>query len=471
MTAILNTFLFRNVLGTAWVLSLALWPLTAAENESASAPVRKNKSETDPRTEWFRQARFGLFIHWGLYAVPAGEWKGQPVAGIGEWIMNKAKIPVKEYEQLAKQFNPVKFNADEWAQLAQDAGMKYLTITSKHHDGFAMYHSQVSKYDIVDATPFGRDPMKELAAACAKRGIKLCFYYSQAQDWHEPGGMGNTWDFGPDEEKAADGRYDKYLAEKAIPQVRELLTQYGPIGLIWFDTPKQMTPARAAKFRELVHKLQPACLVNGRLGGTGDYRSMRDNQIPHGVIAGLWETPATLNDTWGYKKDDHHWKTPAVLVYKLVDIVSKGGNYLLNVGPTAEGVIPEESVKALREVGAWLKINGDAIYGAGSTPFGQEFGSEVEEKDEYGRQVMVSSGRAWRCTAQPGKLYFHIFQWPANGQLEVTGFKARAARAYLLADISRAALKVAQTEDKLTVELPKFAPGKIASVLCVELAK
>src|SRR5437879_2245188 len=171
------------------------------------------------RLQWWREARFGMFIHWGLYAVPSGEWKGKPIAGLGEWIMNRAKIPVAEYELLAKQFNPVKFNADEWVAVAKSAGAKYLVITSKHHDGFAMYGSKVSKYNIVDATPFHRDPLKELSVACQKAGIKLCFYYSQTQDWHEPDADGNTWDF-PDESKKD---FAKYLKEKAIPQVRELL--------------------------------------------------------------------------------------------------------------------------------------------------------------------------------------------------------------------------------------------------------
>jgi len=426
--------------------------------------------ESQHRSAWFREAKFGLFIHWGLYAVPAGEWKGKPVAGIGEWIMNRAKIPVKEYEQLAGRFNPVKFNADEWAQLAQDAGMKYLTITSKHHDGFAMYRSKASKYNIVDATPFGRDPMKELAEACARRGIKLCFYYSQAQDWHEPGGMGNSWDFGDDKTKSTDGRYDQYLESKAIPQVREILTQYGPIGLIWFDTPKEMTPERAGKFTQLVRELQPACLVNGRLGGTGDYQSMRDNQIPTMVVKGAWETPATLNDTWGYKKDDHNWKTPEMIVFKLVDIASKGGNYLLNVGPTAEGIIPAESVKVLREVGAWMKVNGEAIYGTGPTPFGQEFGEEKGATDEYGRKVKVSGGRAWRCTTKSGKIFIHFFQWPA-GEFVLPATGAKVNKAYLLADPERKPLGLSRDNGRVSVKLTAENPGRIATVLCIETEK
>jgi alpha-L-fucosidase len=403
----------------------------------------------DPKLAWYREAKFGLFIHWGLYAIPAGTWKGQQVGGIGEWIMNRAKIPVKDYEQLAAKFNPVKFDAEAWAQLAQDAGMKYLTITSKHHDGFAMFKSQASRYNIVDATPFGRDPMKELATACAKRGIKFCFYYSQAQDWHEPGGMGNTWDFAADKEKSANGAYDRYITEKALPQVREILTQYGPLGLIWFDTPREMTQERANKFLSLVKELQPQCLVNGRLGGAGDYRSTGDNKIPDQVLPGVWETPATLNDTWGYKSYDHNWKSVADLTFKLVDIASKGGNYLLNVGPTAEGVIPEESQTRLREVGKWLKVNGEAVYGCGPTPFGEEL-----------------KGKAWRCTTGKAKLYVHLFQWPA-GSFELGGVKEKVTKAYLLAARDQA-IPVTQNGPAVSVRLPAQAPHAVASVLCLE---
>jgi hypothetical protein len=274
------------------------------------------------RLRWFRDAKFGLFIHWGLYAVPAGEWKGKPVPGIGEWIMNRAQIPVREYEQLAAQFNPVKFDADAWVKVAKDAGMRYIVITSKHHDGFALFHSKVSKYTVADATPFKRDILKELSAACARQGMRLGFYYSQAQDWHEPNGAGNTWDFGPDEKKD----YDKYLREKAEPQVREILTGYGPVCLIWFDTPRMMTPERSQRFVDIVRQIQPECLIDGRLGlggKEGDYRSTGDNAIPDQGSEEAWETPATINHTWGYKKDDRDWKRPGEILFKLLDITSK----------------------------------------------------------------------------------------------------------------------------------------------------
>ncbi|MCU0914704.1 MAG: alpha-L-fucosidase [Planctomycetes bacterium] len=447
----------------------------AAQPARADAlkPIAPAPASQDEKMAWFREAKFGLFIHWGLYAVPAGTWKGEQIAGIGEWIMNRAKIPVKEYEQLAGQFNPVKFNAEEWVQMAKDAGMKYIVITSKHHDGFAMYGSKASKYNIVDATPFQRDPLKELAAACAKHNIRFGFYYSQAQDWHEPGGAGNTWDFPPDPEKDKSGAYDQYLRDKAEPQVKELLTGYGPVCLIWFDTPRMMTPERGQRFVDIVHSLQPACLIDGRLGTAGDYVSMGDNRIPNEVVKGDWEVPATLNRTWGYKSYDNEWKTPEDLTFKLVDIVSKGGNYLLNVGPTAEGVIPQPSQDNLRAVGRWLKVNGESIYGAGPTPFGAELGSpSATQKDKSGKPVFEAKTQ-WRCTTKPGKLYIHLFQWPA-GSFELPAMAGAnnhslaITKAYLLADARKKALPVKQDGGKWSISLPTTAPDKMDSVLVLE---
>jgi alpha-L-fucosidase len=424
----------------------------------------------DEKMKWFREAKFGLFIHWGLYAVPAGTWKDKQIPGIGEWIMNRAKIPVKEYEQLAGQFNPVKFDAEQWVQMAEDAGMKYIVITSKHHDGFAMYGSKASPYNIVDATPFKRDPLKELALACARHHIRFGFYYSQAQDWHEPGGAGNTWDFGPDPNKDKSGAFDQYLQTKAEPQVKELLTGYGPVCLIWFDTPRMMTDQRSQRLLDIVHNLQPACLIDGRLGSAGDYKSMGDNRIPNEVVKEDWEVPATLNDTWGYKSYDNHWKTPEDLTFKLVDIVSKGGNYLLNVGPTAEGLIPQPSQDNLRAVGRWLKVNGESIHGAGPTPFGDELGSRDPEKKDSNNNPVFNAKTDWRCTTKPGKLYIHLLKWP-SGSFELSKVKAKVAGAYLLADRSHKPLKVQQTGDKVTVSLPATAPDKIDSVLVLSVEK
>src|SRR5580692_4377347 len=231
---------------------LALVPLRSLA-EDAAKPLT-----SEERLTWFREAKYGLFIHWGLYSIPAGEWQGKPVRGLGEWIMNRAQIPAAEYAQLASQFDPVKFDADAWAQFAKDAGMKYVVITSKHHDGFAMFKSEASPYNVVDATPFKRDVIKELSAACARRGLRFGVYYSQSQDWHEPNGAGNTWDFGPDDKQD----YDQYLRGKAEPQVRELVTNYGPMCLIWFDTPRMMTDERAQRFIDIVESKQPATLID-----------------------------------------------------------------------------------------------------------------------------------------------------------------------------------------------------------------
>ena len=424
--------------------------LRAPQLTPRSTRALSDDEQRERRLKWFREARFGLFIHWGIYAVPAGEWKGKLIPGIGEWIMNRAKIPVAEYEQLAPQFNPVKFNAEQWVQMAKDAGMKYIVITSKHHDGFAMYHSKASKFNIVDATPFKRDPLKELAAATQKAGLKLGFYYSQTQDWHEPDGVGNDWDW-PDETKK---NFPRYLEAKVKPQVREILTSYGPIGLIWFDTPRNITREQSQQLVDLVHEIQPDCLVSGRVGhGLGDYDSAGDNQISVGQVKRIWETPVTLNDTWGFKKDDTKWKPTSILIRQLVQVVSQGGNYLLNVGPTAEGLIPQPSIDKLREVGAWLRTNNDGVYGNGPSPFAYELPWGI-------------------VTTKPGKLYLHVFDWPTK-ELVLYGLKSKVRRAYLLAN--KAKVQVAQSSDakldhnSLTIQLPAAAPDKHDSVIVLEL--
>jgi len=408
---------------------------------AAQAPS-SSKSE---RIAWWRDARFGMFIHWGLYAIPAGEWKGQQIPGIGEWIMNRAKIPVHDYEQLTKQFNPVKFDPDPWVRVAKAAGQKYMVITAKHHDGFAMFHSKVSKYNVYDATPFHRDVVGELAAACKRAGMPLGFYYSQTQDWHEPDGDGNTWDFDP--KKA---NFDKYLHEKAIPQVKELLTNYGPVALIWFDTPKNITPAESKELVELVHTLQPKCLVDGRIGNDmGDYQSTGDNEIPSKRLSYDWEVPATLNDTWGFKKNDSNWKSSQTLVRQLVDIVSKNGNYLLNVGPTAEGLIPQPSIDRLAQVGSWLKTNGAAVYGAKPSPYPYEF--------DWGS-----------ITSKQGRAFLNIVEWPKDGSFVLYGFNSKVKRASLLSNPSaQIPFQQSQSEghEVLRVQVPSERPDPDVSVV------
>jgi alpha-L-fucosidase len=418
--------------------------MSAEEGAIRESAYQREDARQDRRLEWFRDAKFGLFIHWGLYAIPAGVWQGEQIPGIGEWIMLRARIPVAEYEQLAKQFNPVQFDAKAWVGLAKEAGQRYLVITAKHHDGFCLFDSAVTDYDIVDATPFGRDPLKELAAECQRQGIRLCFYYSQTQDWHHPGGDGNDWDY---DEAGKD--FDGYIEDYVKPQVRELLTNYGPIGLIWFDTPKRITPEQSRALVDLVHELQPDCLVNGRIGNAlGDYAEARDNAFPDAAVAMDWETPATINDTWGFKTHDHNWKTPEDLIRKLVDVASKGGNYLLNVGPTAEGIIPQPSVDRLRAMGAWLRRNGEAIYGTRPGPL---------------------QGLGWcRSTAGPGTVYLHVFDWPAGGEIRLPDLGAPVTGATLLGDPARPALPVAHRDGGVVIAVPAQAPDAAVSVVALE---
>ena len=444
--------------------SIALCAVAQTQTPDPESPEAKAA-----RRAWFKEAKYGMFIHWGLYAIPAGEWKGKQIPGLGEWIMNRAHIPVKEYEQLTKQWNPVKFDADAWVQLAQDAGMKYIVITSKHHDGFALFDSKVSSYNVVKATPFHRDILKELAAACQKRGMPLGFYYSQSQDWHEPGGAGNDWDFGPDQgpDKKELKDYDGYLRGKAEPQVRELLTNYGPVALIWFDTPRMMTPERAQRFAGILRTAQPKTLIDGRLGAAGDYVSTGDNVIPSSVQTEYWEVPATTNHTWGFRKDDQDWKSPGEITFKLVDIVSKGGNYLLNVGPMSNGVIPQAPQDNLRTVGRWLKLNGEAVYGAGPSPWGDEMGepSSRGTKDLRGQPLALPHNE-WRATTKPGKVYFTFFQEP-RAPFELPPMKNSIKRAYQLAD--RKAVEVKDEGGKKQLVLARPIVDPMATVVVVEI--
>ena len=423
---------------------------------NADESVRQN----DARMAWWQDAKFGMFIHWGLYAIPAGEWKGERTPEVGEWIMSKYRIPIAEYAGLAKKFNPVKFDADQWARIAKQAGMRYLIVTAKHHDGFAMFHSKSDPYNIFDATSFHRDPVAELAAACHKHGLKFGVYYSQALDWHEPdaggtdpnqslnvGNMswGNNWDF-PDHSTK---RFDRYFEKKVKPQLRELLANYGPLAVIWFDCPFTISRKQSEELYQLVRTLQPQCVMNSRLGnGLGDYHSAGDNQIPGKQSANYWETPATINHTWGYKSFDHDWKSPEQLVRNLIDIAAKGGNYLLNVGPTAKGEIPAPSIGRLAAMGKWLAVNGEAIYATEPSPFAEP--------------------PAWgRCTRKKGILYLHVFQWPADGRL-IVPLTNIPKRAYMLTAKDRSLPMVCRA-GHLEITLPANAPDPIASVVSVEL--
>ncbi len=444
--------MFKPIVATALLCAGLFASLAPAADWSTVLP-QETKAQRDARMKWWREAKFGMFIHWGVYSVPAGVYDGKPIKGIGEWIMNNGKIPVTRYAEYAKQFNPVKFDADRWVSIAKNAGMKYIVITSKHHDGFAMFHSKTSPFNIYDATPFKRDPLKELAAACEKQGIKLGFYYSQSQDWHHPGGRAvhGRWD------PAQEGDMDKYIQDIAVPQIREILTNYGHVAVLWFDTPgKEMTKERAEMILPLL-KLQPGIIWNNRLGGgyKGDTETPEQKIPPQGYKDRDWETCMTMNGTWGFKKDDHNWKSVETLLHNLIDIASKGGNYLLNVGPTSEGRIPEPSVERLEAIGKWMKVNGEAIYGTTATPFTQPL--------------------AWgRCTKKVDNrgttLYLHVFDWPKDGALTLPAIR-NEKRAYLLADTGRKPLEMmnVSTAPVTVILLPATSPDPISSTVVLRV--
>lgn len=365
--------------------------------EMWSSTTSTEASLGKPDTQWFQDAKFGLFVHWGLYSHLGNEWRGKSYYGSGEWLMNRAKIPAADYAKVAGEFNPAGFNADEWARLARDAGMRYMVVTAKHHEGFAMYASKASPFNIVDATPYKRDPMKALAASCAREGVKFGFYYSQFLDWHEPDAGGNRWDF--DESKKD---YKKYYAQKSIPQIRELLANYGPLGLVWFDMPGGLTREETVAFMGEVRKLQPQCLVSSRIGrGLGDFRDFGDSELPPAPIAGPWEALFTHNDSWGFVRSDQDFKTPREIIRLLASTAARGGNLLLNIGPDGNGKFPEKSVEYMREVGRWLARNGDAIYGTTASPIPDQPWGVI--------------------TSKPGKIFLHVFEMPRDGVIIVPG--------------------------------------------------
>ncbi len=327
---------------------------------------------------WWQDARFGMMIHWGLYSLLGGVYQGQKMDYIGEWIQSRYRIPKEEYESLVTKFNPTSFDAKRWVALAKEAGMGYLIFTAKHHEGFAMYHSLVDSYNIYDATPFARDPLAELAKECRSQGIRLGIYYSQSLDWHDKDAGGceaghtnfgmswtNDWDY-PDNEKK---NFDRYFERKALPQIEELVTRYGEISLFWFDTPLSISKKQCQTIYDLVKRHQPHCLINSRLGnGLGDYESLGDNMIPDALKEGRYEVAATMNDTWGYKSFDHHYKKSKDIILLLTSLAGKGINYLLNVGPDGKGAFPPESETVLKEIGVWMKRNGYFLHHTSPCP-------------------------------------------------------------------------------------------------------
>ena len=443
------------------VLALLL-TTTATQRLVAQRAVGESASQKDARMAWWRDARFGMFIHWGLYAVPAGVWKGERVNGLGEWIMARAPIRGDEYAPLARQFNPTQFDADAWVKTAKDAGMKYIIITSKHHDGFALFDSKVSSYDIVDATPYHRDAIKALASAARRAGLKFGVYYS-IMDWHHPDAQAPAY---PDynSRTATNPNFSRYVETYMKPQLRELVTQYPEIDVLWFDGEwiSDWSDAQGKSLYEWLRGLRPNLIINNRVGHSrqgmagmsanpdapGDFGTPEQRVPPEGLPGVDWETCMTLNDTWGFQSFDDGWKDARTLVRTLVDVASKGGNFLLNVGPTAQGLIPWQSVSRLREMGDWMRVNGEAIYGTTASPYGLP---------AWGRYTAKSSA---------GRVYAHVFDWPKDGRLTLTGLQAKPAAVYLLAD--RKPLTVEQTADGWAVRLPAVRPSAISSVLVLE---
>jgi alpha-L-fucosidase len=450
-----------------------LWALGPWVEMAPGAPVspdanavwsrHETAEQRDARMAWFREARFGLFIHWGVYSVPAGEFvstqNGQTRTNrnLGEWFLEETKMPVSEYEKYADQFNPVKFDAREWVRLAKDAGMKYLVITSKHHDGFGLWDSKLTDWDM-GRTPFKRDPLKELADACQQAGLRLCFYHS-IMDWHHPdwGTRRKHHDKLPATPPDMD-RYTDYMKG----QLKELLTGYGPIGIAWFDGEWESpwTHERGGDLDNFVRGLQPHIIVNNRVGkgrsgmqgmdkgkGVGDYGTPEQEIPPTGFGPGVdWESCMTMNNHWGYNKHDQNWKSTRTLIRNLIDCASKGGNYLLNVGPTSEGLIPQPSVQRLAEIGAWMKVNREAIHGTTASPF---------KKLAWGK-----------CTQKPGRLYLFVYDWPKDGRLVVPVGNA-VKQAALLA--TRQVVKAEKTDVGIARTIPAAAPDAHAAVIRLEI--
>jgi len=425
-------------------------------------PLNETVEQRDARMAWWRESRFGMFIHWGLYSIPAGSWKGERIPqGLAEWIMLHGQIPSEEYEPLKDRFNPVEFDADKRVRMAKYAGMRYIAITTKHHEGFCLFDSKYTDYDVMN-TPFKRDIIQELSDACHRHGLKFGVYYS-IPDWHHqefPAEHNNSGFHG---NPKPDADLEKYLVYMKN-QIRELLTHYGEIGLVWFDggaSFKNMEQrARLLHSEEIVKfvkSLQPSTIINDRLGIPCDYGTP-EQRIPDTGLPGRdWETCMTMNDTWGYRSYDQNWKSSEVMIRQLVDCASKGGNYLLNVGPTALGEFPQASIERLNDIGRWMEVNSESIYGTQASPFAAPSWGKYTQKK-------LDSGLT--------RLYLHVFNWPADGKLVVEGLEKtqEPMDAFLLADEHRNPMKITVENEGMVIQAPPRAPDAIVSVVVVDIS-
>lgn len=420
----------------------------------------------DRRIRWWQEARFGMFLHWGIYSLPAGEWKGKKVGGYAEHLMRKEKISRSEYLQLAHQFNPVQFDADKWAAQAKKAGMKYMIITAKHHDGFAMYDSKVSDFNIVQQTPFKRDPMAELSVACKKYGIKFGFYYSHAFDWEHPDAPGNDWDYNnPGGDKLIGGanwfdahpewlpKAQRYVEEKAIPQIKELINQYHP-DILWFDTPHKLPLSENIPILKAIRETDPNVVVNGRLVRSastnfGDYKNTADRPAELYPVEGNWEAIPTTNESYGYSKYDNSHKPASHFIRLLASAASRGGNLLMNIGPKGDGTLDEKDIAILNGIGKWMDKNSESIYGT-----------------ERSTLPLQSWGVS---TTQNNKIYLHVFQWPKDGKLYVGGLQSAIDKAYLLAN-PKTAFSINRINEKdIYINVSKAAPDTVNTVVVLDI--
>ena len=422
----------------------------------------------DKRIAWWRQARFGCFIHWGVYSGSGGVWEGKPVHGYAEHLMRIEKIPLSVYtKEVVEKFDPVDFNADRWVRKIKAAGMKYLIITAKHHDGFAMYHSEVSDYNVVKATPWHHDPMKDLAAACKKYGIKFGFYYSQAFDWQDPNAPGNDWDYhNPGGDKHLFGgvhwydlhpdmlkRIEKYVNGKAIPQIQELVEKYHP-DILWFDTPSKLPFSENLRILEAIRKIDTNVVVNGRLANWGeyhfgDYQNTSDRPAEFYPVKGDWEAIPTTNESYGYSKLDTFHKPASFFIRLLAMAASRGGNVLMNIGPMGNGEIDPRDTAILYHIGQWMKVNGESIYGTKATPLPlQPWG--------------VS-------TSKNNLIYLQVFHWPADGKLIVGGLQSNVVNASLLSDADHHSFPIKRLNaNDIIINVPRKAPDTTNTVIVLQ---